>query len=124
VSNRPFNFPELRRQFVNACRRKELRTTEFSEETPTEWQPNSVVSPLSGLSFTESSAWDFVADLLECGTPMVEVDLDKPAGKKGYEMVVQLSKTSSLYIKLMSHKGGGVHGRSFHPDYARKRSGA
>src|SRR6267143_6568637 len=37
--------------------------------------------------FTEAGAWEFIAELLEAGHPIQEIELDNPAGKRGYVLV-------------------------------------
>jgi hypothetical protein len=64
--------------------------------------------------FTERGAWEFVAELLEAGHPLKEVDLKKPVGKKGYELLASGGKgRPEIYMKLQLGSGR-VIGRSFH----------
>lgn len=108
------NFPERRKQLALLCRRKDQRTAEFSRGRPTHWAPGSVVQPGIGMPFTQTGAWEFVACCLEDGVPLTEVDLEVPAGKKGYTMLVDLEDGQQLYIKLQLGDHGKVIGRSFH----------
>ena len=57
------------------------------------------------MPFTSPSAWEFVANCLDGGCPLQEVELDKPKGKVGYVMVVDLSAGSRLYVKLQLGDG-------------------
>ena len=108
-------YADVRRQMARAARSKKLRTHDWTRDIPTEWNPTSVANPETGLPFTEVSAWNFVAVLLEGGYPIEEVLLRKPPGIVGYVMCVPLEPgKSDLYIKLHPHKGGMVYGRSFH----------
>jgi hypothetical protein len=73
------------------------------------------MNPETGMVFTEVSAWEFVACLLECGHPLQEKCLRKPPDKLAFEMLVALEEGKpDLYIKLHPHGGGRVYGRSFH----------
>ncbi len=111
----PDHLDERRRELARLCRRKELRTAVFTRQRPTHWAPTTVTNPETGLPFTESSAWEFVATCLDRGDGLEEVDLDVPKGKKGYVMIVRLADELSLYVKLQLGDGGKVIGRSFHP---------
>jgi hypothetical protein len=106
---------DIRRQLVRAARAKHLRTHEWTRDIPTDWNPTSVRNPETGLVFTEVSAWDFVANLIEMGHPLQEVELDKPPCATGYVMLVPLEPGKpDLYIKVHPYGGGRVYGRSFH----------
>lgn len=105
-------FSSIRHQLAILCRRKKARTSAWSTDRPTEWRPNSVVNPEDSQPFTDPGAWEFVADLLEAGTPMNEVELQNPRGKKAYEMIVDVGGRD-VYIKLQMG-AGKVIGRSFH----------
>ena len=72
------------------------------------------MNPESGMPFTEVSAWELIAHLLEEGYPIQEMVLDSPAGTKGLVLHLDfLGAARTLYIKL--HPGGrGLFCRSFH----------
>jgi hypothetical protein len=73
-----------------------------------------VTNPESGLSFTETSAWDLVAELIEAGHPVEEMTLEQPAGARGLVLHVDLAAApKTLYIKLQLG-GHGLFCRSFH----------
>ncbi|HEY0929119.1 MAG TPA: hypothetical protein VGE27_04320 [Gemmatimonas sp.] len=74
--------------------------------------PDTIGDGLSGIAFTETSAWAYVHGLLVAGFPLEVVPLDKPPDKVGYVMKVPVGGRV-LYIKLML-TNAGVHGRSFH----------
>ena len=67
-----------RAELVRRARNKDTRTNTFSEKEPCEWRPRQVAQPGSGLPFTDVSAWNFIADLLESGCEVKEVVLEKP----------------------------------------------
>ena len=79
---------------------------------PTEWRPNTVTNPQAGQPFTDTGAWEFVADILDAGHPITPVVLENPPGKVAYELVVSMGD-SELYVKL-ELGSGRVIGRSFH----------
>lgn len=109
------NLPEVRAQLARLCRRKKCRVSTFSPSLPTHWSPTSVTDPEVDMPFTEVSAWEFVAQCLEAGHPLVEVKLRVPPGKKGYEMLVPLTEDKPpVYVKLQLGGSGKVIGRSFH----------
>lgn len=64
--------------------------------------------------FTEVGAWEFIAELLEAGHPIQEIDLEIPAGKKAYVLLASGGeKRPEIYIKVQLGSGQ-VIGRSFH----------
>lgn len=64
--------------------------------------------------FTEPGAWEFIAEQLEAGRPMLEIKLDTPAGKTGYVVMASGGeKRPDIYVKLQLGSGK-VIGRSFH----------
>src|SRR5690242_2069435 len=100
---------------ARSARAKHLRVHAWTREMPTHWNPTGVMNPVTGMVFTDVSAWEFIAALLEDGYPMSEVVLDQPPGAIGYVMIVPLADgTPDLYIKLHPYGGGRVYGRSFH----------
>ncbi len=66
------------------------------------------------MPFTESEAWNFIADRLEEGHPIEVIDmLDKP-GTYGFVMqVLRSGFERPLYIKVQL-RSGVIIGRSFH----------
>jgi hypothetical protein len=81
---------------------------------PRDWNPGAVISPASGLPYTESGAWELIADLLESGHPIEAIELRNPPGKTGFVMLYELEPgTVPLYIKIQ-FGSGKVIGRSFH----------
>jgi hypothetical protein len=105
---------EARAQLSKLARRKELRISRWTKERPCEWRPYEVESPETGLPFTEVRAWEFIAELLESGHPLREVQLEQPPGEIGYEMLVDLKAGQpKLYIKVQ-FLGRFILGRSFH----------
>jgi len=88
--------------------------TEFSKTRPTQWRPYEITNPSSGLPFTDGGAWELIADRLDAGHPLVEMDLKKPAGKKGYVMLIDICDGKApVYVKLQLGCGR-VIARSFH----------
>jgi hypothetical protein len=96
------------------ARRKECRIIPRSQEMPCDWQPTTITNPSSGICFTDTTAWNRIADLAETGCPIEEMQLDQPKGETGYVMKVKLDeKQPELYIKVQL-KRGKIFGRSFH----------
>ena len=105
---------DVRHQLALLARRAQCRVSAFTAKMPTEWRPTEVINPESNMPFTDAGAWELIATLLEGRHPLVEVELEKPAGKKGYVMIVELQRNCApLYIKLQLG-GGKVICRSFH----------
>ena len=64
--------------------------------------------------FTDSTAWDFIASRLEAGEEVEVIELQQPAGTKGYVMKIDLGlDVPELYVKLQLG-ASRVIGRSFH----------
>lgn len=102
----------IRRELAVLCRRSWCRVLGW----PRDWRPGMVVDPNDPDQqvFTEPGAWEFIADLLEAGSPMLEIKLDTPAGKTGYVVVASGGeKRPDIYVKLQLGSGK-VIGRSFH----------
>jgi len=105
---------DVRHQLALLARRSQCRITEFTRDRPTEWRPTEVINPESSMPYTDAGAWDLIATKLEEGHPLTEVELRRPPGKKGYEMIIELpSNCAPVYVKLQLG-AGKVIGRSFH----------
>ncbi len=105
---------DIRRQIVVLARRPWARSSEFTSERPTKWQPNSVLDPETGYPFTLAGAWDFIATCAEQGHRIEALSLRKPPGAKAYVMKIWLeANRRRLYVKveLLSDR---IIGRSFH----------
>jgi hypothetical protein len=85
----------------------------FTRGRPCEWQPFKTLIPGGPDVFTDDGSWEFVADLLDAGHPLQEIELKKPPGKRGYVMQVEVKGRRPIYIKLQLGSGQ-VFGRSFH----------
>jgi len=87
----------------------------FGPEIPTKWWFGKVIDPRTGKCFTPAGTWDFIAEKLEeRGTKIKEVVLNKPPGRRGYELLVP-TRNGTIYIKVHFGAGGNkVVGRSFH----------
>ncbi|MCY4326039.1 MAG: hypothetical protein OXC53_00400 [Rhodobacteraceae bacterium] len=101
---------------VILARRSKSRTTAFSREIPTDWRPSQVRNPNDVLDthFTDASAWELIATMLEKGHLIEEVTLHKPRGATGYVMQIDLDpRQAQLYVKLQLGSGK-IIGCSFH----------
>lgn len=106
---------ERRRELAGLARNKKTRAAgPLDTNLGCKWHPTKVISPMSGMPFTEAGAWDLVAELLESAFPIEELTLESPAGMTALVFLVDLPGAQrTLYIKI--HPGGrGVFGRSFH----------
>lgn len=97
------------------ARRRRARTSAPSPSRPTDWRPGKVRNP-EGLfdTFTDPTAWEFVASRLEAGEEVEVIELRQPPGAKGYVMKIDLGAgVPTLYVKLQLG-AGKIIGRSFH----------
>ena len=105
-----------RRQLITLCRRGRDRTTDFSPDRPTHWNPGKVRNPRGEFDthFTNFSAWELIATELEAGCEVETIDLKIPPGAKGYVMQIELEPNDPpVYIKVQLG-AGKIIGRSFH----------
>jgi len=82
----------------------------------TDWRPGQVRNPDGILDryFTDTAAWELIADRLEAGHPVEIVELRKPPGATGYVMKIDIEPDQHpLYVKLQLGSGK-IIGRSFH----------
>ena len=106
----------IRHQLMTLSRRKGAQINENHPKRPARWHPRQVHNPngIIHTTFTDASAWEYIADLLESGHPVEVIELDKPPGAKGYVMHSQIEAGKpNLYIKIQLG-AGKVIGRSFH----------
>lgn len=105
----------IRHELVSLVRRR-ARTSEFTRARPTDWRPGDVPNP-NGLLlpyFDDDSAWELIATALEEGHEVETIELERPPGKTGYVMKIDLNPgRPRLYVKLQLGSGV-VIGRSFH----------
>ena len=105
-----------RSQLVDRARSRRSRTAAFTRDRPTDWGPTGVRNPYGVLDpyFTHSTAWEFIASRLEAGEEVEVIEVQKPAGTKGYVMKIDLGlDVPKLYVKLQLG-ASKVIGRSFH----------
>lgn len=105
----------IRQQLAAYCRNKRLRSAEFKNDRPIDWQPGNVIDPDTNCGFTEGKAWNFIADLLDANHDVEIVELKMPPGKLGYVMKKEMPDGRTVYIKLQL--ANTVIGRSFHYSY-------
>ena len=103
----------VRREIAILARQKKCRTSVWTPDIPTEWQPHTV-RDRRGDFFTDSGAWEFLADLVESGCPAKPVPLDHPPGKRGWAIIIRLNADApEIYIKIRLGSGKLI-GYSFH----------
>ena len=89
---------------------------EFSTDRPTDWRPGQVRNPNGMLDtyFSDAAAWELIASKLEGGHPVEAVELQKPAGAKGYVMKIDIEPGSPRLYVMLQLGSGQVIGRSLH----------
>ena len=106
---------ECPRKEIIAAIRANRRYIGQPPKEPSEWQPFQIMNPKTGMSFSDTSAWHFIAELLE--NPKIQatqLTLKQPPGDTAWVILHSLERNSSaLYIKV-ALKNGNVIGRSFH----------
>ena len=101
---------EIRRQLVTLCRRARARQLGW----PRDWRVHQVMNPRTGVPFTEASAWEYIAEVLESGHAYQVLILERPAGAKAFVLLIaQGPGVPEIYVKLQLG-AGIVIGRSFH----------
>lgn len=71
-----------------------------------------MIDPRNGSYFTIEGSWDFIAQLLEEGYQIQQINLDKPSGEIGYVLLYDTSE-GQIYMKFELCTDA-VIGRSFH----------
>ena len=107
---------QTRRLLIRLARSSRSRTSDFRRDRPTDWRPTDVRNPLGLLNthFTNPTAWELIAARLEQGEQVEVIELNKPKGRLGYVMLIDLGRdVPRLYVKLQLG-AGVVIGRSFH----------
>jgi hypothetical protein len=106
--------PHIRAELARNAESGRKRSTKFTTDRPTDWNPNIVKDPRDPEGktyFTPTTAWYFIVELLQNGCEVIVVELDRPPGKTGYE--IRVPGHPNIYIKL-ELAPPGVYGRSFH----------
>ena len=95
--------------------RSKTRRNDFSAKAPSRWEPQTIENPETGIPFSDSSAWEFICQLLqESPERFREVKLKKPPDQVAYWATVTLPpNNANIYIKIQL-SGGFAYGRSFH----------
>ena len=103
---------ETLRQLAQNCRRKDCRFLGL----PRDWNPGIIENPeFRGFYFTELSAWELIAHLIDTGHPYEDFNFDNPKGAVGIVMKVKLFDDKPLlYIKVQLGANNRAIGRSFH----------
>ena len=105
---------EIRHEAAILARRKRARSSDFTLDAPCDWRPETVTNPEDQNPFTPDGAWNFLADRLEDESQIVEcIELQKPAGKKAYVMLIPQQEYRDIYVKIQLGSGK-ILGRSFH----------
>lgn len=81
---------------------------------PSRWQPYTVLSASASLPLSDAEAFELIAEQIECGCPISEIPLKKPAGDKGFVMKFAVG-TQVIYAKFQVKRV--FIARSFHIDF-------
>ena len=104
----------LKMELAKLARTPHLRINIWSKEVPLDWNPTQITNPETDMPFTDSSAWIFIAELLESNHPFDLVELRRPPGEVAYETTAPLRPNlPKVYIKIQK-RCGRIIGRSFH----------
>ena len=111
----PTEHAEVRRQLI-ALILKRRRTTQQTRDRPARLRFREMRHPESGFWLDRRTVWDVIVTLLESNTPLEQVSLRKPPGKKGWVLKARLTGDGPrIYVKLQIVNGATVVLRSFHP---------
>lgn len=74
----------IRHQLIALSIRSKSRIVQFSSERPIDWCPSNVINPNGVLDqyFTDSAAWEFIADKLEQMHPVEVLGLKNRQGQR------------------------------------------
>jgi hypothetical protein len=103
---------------ANLARQPRNREVPFHKCMHSHFAPGVVRNPETDMPFSESSAWEFMANLLESDHPFTEMTLDEPRGLTALTTLVEIGEglqKQKVYIKIHPFKGK-VCCRSFHLD--------
>lgn len=90
---------EIRNLLLRRCQSPRTRTHQFSANRPTHFAPGEVICPVTQEAFTPAGAYEFICKHLASGIEIEQIELDKPAGKRGYVMLAE-AHNGTVYIKL------------------------
>ena len=120
MSERKYGGPKFANPFVRHRILKLFKQgrfyTRFTQKRPTEWQPDKVINPETGKTFTHTECWAFIEKLVRNEVPIEEIVMFHPEGATGYVMKVPgNSEEREIYIKLeIISETDSLLGRSFH----------
>ena len=109
----PKELGEVKRQLADRILHGQ-RLVGWSPDLPSKWWFGKIVDPRTGMPFTPSGAWDFIAEQLQDeSTQIAVIDLEKPPNEKGYVLKISVTE-GTIYVKLQMGRENVVIGRSFH----------
>ena len=59
------NPDSIRDRLIRLIKQKSKRWTQWTRERPTEWQPEEIADPATGMRMTGLGAWEFILERLE-----------------------------------------------------------
>lgn len=111
----PVDSEQNKTLMAKKARHKDTRFNGFSQALPSDWGPEKILNPMTTFAFTDESAWNLIADLLETDHKTFVVDLEIPHGKQALEILYDFDKSQPfIYIKIHMGRKDKVIGRSFH----------
>ena len=103
------DFSAIRKELANSAKSKRCRKYPIRNR----WTPWEVISPISGLPFSDAGAWSLIIEKLEAGEEIQEEPLTGEKAKMAYEMIFDIEPLKPLYIKIHFYNGQ-IWGKSFH----------
>ena len=95
-------------------RQKSKRIIPRPPSRPVDIRLSEIRDPLFNVCLTLPRAWELLIEALEAGVPIVTIDLDVPAGAKGYEVCFR-GAAQEVYVKLEIGDGDRyIFLRSYH----------
>jgi hypothetical protein len=104
----------LRERLLRLLREKRKRAIPRPPARPVDVRFSEIRDPLFDVCLTPPRAWEILIEALEDGVPIETIDLDIPAGAKGYVMVFPVGG-QEVYVKLEIGDGDRqIFLRSYH----------
>lgn len=102
------------RRMVAKMARSRSRVVGRPPAMPSRWQPHTVLSAHARLPLSDAEAFELIAEHLEGGCAIQEIELRKPPGDRGY--VLKFNLGSQVVYAKFQVKSVFI-ARSFHVDF-------
>jgi hypothetical protein len=104
----------LRERLLRLVRQKKKRVIPRPPARPVDVRFSEIRDPLLGVCLTPPRAWELLIEALEGGVAIETIDLDIPAGARGYVLLLQVGE-QRVYVKLEIGAGDReIFLRSYH----------